>query len=61
MGKEQIGWRREKRNILKDKVKGEVDKVAIGKKGPDYRAIEETRPYTVYKRQERWGRSRNMH
>lgn len=57
MGKEQIGWRREKkkRNILKDKVKGKVDK------GPDYRAIEETRPCTVYKRQERWGRSRNMH
>lgn len=49
------GGRKKKRNILKDKVKGKVDK------GPDYRAIEETRPCTVYKRQERWGRSRNMH
>lgn len=50
MGKEQIGWRREKRNILKDKVKGEVDKVVIGKKGPDYRAAEEMRPYAAYKK-----------
>lgn len=55
MGKGQIGSRREKRNILKDKVKGEVNK------GPDYRAIEEMRPYTIYKRQKRLGRSRNMH